>query len=100
VAGWITALDVNENTRILYRSFFTREDYRDTQIGFLLFIEAIKRHLSYFMDRGGIASIPMENERAMRFSELFFREAYDHISYEVTAKIFLEGEDETSFTTT
>lgn len=96
VAGWITALDVNHNTRILYRSFFTREDYRDTQIGFLLFIEAIKRHLTYFMDRGGIASIPVDNERAMRFSNLFFREAYDHISYEVTAKIFLEGEAETS----
>lgn len=90
VAGWVTALDVNQNTRILYRTFFTREEYRDTPIGFSLFTEAIKRHLTWYMDRGGIASIPVDNERAMRFSELFFRGAYDHISYEIEAKIHLK----------
>jgi hypothetical protein len=52
------------------------------------------------MDRGGIASIPVDNERAMRFSELFFRGAYDHISYEVTANIYFEGKDEMSTITT
>ena len=85
VAGWITAIDVNQDQRILYRSFFTREEYRDTPVGFFLFVEAIKNHLNYYMDRGGIASIPIDNDRAMRFTDLFFRNAVDHISYEITA---------------
>lgn len=85
VAGWITAIDVNSDQRILYRSFFTREEYRDTPVGFFLFVEAIKNHLNYYMDRGGIASIPTDNDRAMRFTDLFFRNAVDHISYEITA---------------
>lgn len=83
IAGWITALDVNDNTRILYRSFFTREEYRDTPVGFFIFTEAVKNHLKHYRDRGGLSSIPMDNDRAMRFSTLFFRDAYDHISYEV-----------------
>jgi GNAT superfamily N-acetyltransferase len=83
IAGWITALNVNNNTRILYRSFFTREEYRDTQVGFFIFTEAVKNHLKYYRDRGGLSSIPTDNERAMRFSTLFFRNAYDHISYEL-----------------
>lgn len=85
VAGWITAIDVNQDQRILYRSFFTREEYRDTTVGFFLFVEAIKNHLNHYMDRGGIASIPTDNERAMRFTTLFFRDAVDHISYEISA---------------
>lgn len=85
IAGWITALDVNDNTRILYRSFFTREEYRDTPVGFFIFIEAVKNHLKYYRERGGLSSIPTDNERAMRFSTLFFRDAYDHISYEVAS---------------
>lgn len=85
VAGWITAIDVNQDQRILYRSFFTREEYRDTPVGFFLFVEAIKNHLNYYMDRGGIASIPVDNDRAMRFTDLFFRNAVDHISFEITA---------------
>ena len=83
IAGWITALDVNDNTRILYRSFFTREEYRDTPVGFFIFTEAVKNHLEYYRERGGLSSIPTDNERAMRFSTLFFRDAYDHISYEI-----------------
>ena len=83
IAGWITALDVNNNTRILYRSFFTREEYRDTPVGFSVFTEAVKNHLKYYRDRGGLSSIPTDNDRAMRFSMLFFRGAYDHISYEI-----------------
>jgi GNAT superfamily N-acetyltransferase len=83
IAGWITALDVNDNTRILYRSFFTREEYRDTPVGFSVFTEAVKNHLKHYRDRGGLSSIPTDNDRAMRFSTLFFRGAYDHISYEV-----------------
>lgn len=82
-AGWITALNVNDGTRILYRSFFTREEYRDTPVGFFIFTQAIKNHLEYYPERGGLSSIPTDNERAMRFSALFFRGAYDHISYEI-----------------
>jgi GNAT superfamily N-acetyltransferase len=85
IAGWITALDVNNNTRILYRSFFTREEYRDTPVGFFVFTEAVRNHLQYYRDRGGLSSIPTDNERAMRFSTLFFRGAYDHISYEIVS---------------
>lgn len=83
IAGWITALDVNNETRILYRSFFTREEYRDTPVGFFIFTEAIKNHLEYYRERGGLSSIPTDNERAMRFSTLFFRDAYEYISYEI-----------------
>lgn len=90
IAGWITALDVNDSTRILYRSFFTREEYRDTPVGFFIFIEAVKNHLKYYRDRGGLSSIPMDNDRAMRFSTLFFRDAYDHISYEIESSYCFE----------
>jgi GNAT superfamily N-acetyltransferase len=83
IAGWITALNVNNDTRILYRSFFTREEYRDTPVGFFIFTEAVKNHLEYYRERGGLSSIPMDNERAMRFSTLFFRDAYEYISYEI-----------------
>ena len=91
VAGWITAIDVNQDQRILYRSFFTREEYRDTPVGFFLFVEAIKNHLNHYMERGGIASIPVDNDRAMRFTDLFFRNAVDHISYEINALYLLNG---------
>jgi len=91
IAGWITALDVNDNTRILYRSFFTREEYRDTPVGFFLFTEAVKNHLEHYRDRGGLASIPTDNDRAMRFSTLFFRDAYDHISYEIESSYCFNG---------
>ncbi len=83
IAGWITALDVNNDTRILYRSFFTRQEYRETPVGFFIFVAAINNHLKYYRERGGLSSIPTDNERAMRFGTLFFRNAYDHISYEI-----------------
>ncbi len=91
IAGWITALDVNDNTRILYRSFFTREEYRDTPVGFLIFTEAVRNHLEHYRDRGGLASIPTDNDRAMRFSTLFFRDAFDHISYEIESSYCFDG---------
>jgi len=95
IAGWITAINVNDNKRILYRSFFTREEYRDTPVGFSIFTQAIKNHLNEFHERGGLSSIPTDNEKAMRFSTLFFREAYDHISYEIESNYqFLYLEDE------
>jgi GNAT superfamily N-acetyltransferase len=84
IAGWITAIDVNDCKRVLYRAFFTREEYRDTPIGFFIFTQAIKNHLNQFPDRGGLSSIPIDNDKAMRFSELFFRGAFDHISFEIT----------------
>jgi GNAT superfamily N-acetyltransferase len=86
LAGWITGLNVNDNTRILYRAFFTREEYRDTPVGFFIFTQAIKNHLREFPDRGGLASIPTDNDRAMRFSTLFFRDSCDHISYEIESE--------------
>lgn len=88
IAGWITAIDVNENKRILYRTFFTREEYRDTPVGFFIFTQAIKNHLLAYPHRGGLSSIPTDNEKAMRFSALFFRDAYDHISYEIASSYY------------
>lgn len=89
LAAWITGINANDNTRILYRSFFTREEYRDTPVGFFIFTQAMKNHLREFPERGGLASIPTDNDRAMRFSELFFRDSYDHISYEIESEAIL-----------
>ena len=86
VAAWITAMDVNQDTYILYRTFFTREDYRDTQIGFSIFSEAVRKHLTLYQDRKVLSSVPVDNERSMRFNELFFRGTYDHVSYEIMTR--------------
>ena len=86
VAGWITVLNVNNNTRLLYRTFFTRAAYRNTPVGFHLFTEAIKNNLKYYPERCGLSSIPTGNEKAMRFSELFFKDAVDYISHEISAE--------------
>lgn len=83
VAAWITAMNVNQDTYILYRTFFAREEYRDTPIGFHIFSEAVRKHLTLYPDRNVLSSVPVDNERSMRFNELFFRGTYDHISYEV-----------------
>lgn len=86
VAAWITAMDVNQDTYMLYRTFFTREEYRDTPIGFHIFSEAVRKHLTMYPERKVLSSVPIDNERSMRFNELFFRGTYDHISYEIIAK--------------
>jgi len=90
VAAWITAMNVNQGTYILYRTFFTREEYRDTPIGFHIFSEAVRKHLTLYPDRKILSSVPVDNERSMRFNELFFRGTYDHISYEVLAQYFFK----------
>ncbi len=90
VAAWITAMDVNQHTYILYRTFFTREEYRDTPIGFHIFSEAVRKHLTLYPGRKVLSSVPIDNERSMRFNELFFRGTYDHISYEVLAQYFFK----------
>ncbi|MEL7656603.1 MAG: GNAT family N-acetyltransferase [Bacillota bacterium] len=86
VAAWITAMDVNQDSYILYRTFFTREEYRDTPIGFHIFSEAVRKHLTLYPDRKVLSSVPVDNERSMRFNELFFRGTYDHISYEIVTR--------------
>ena len=90
VAAWITAMDVNNKMDILYRTFFTREEYRSTPIGLLIFSEAVKRHYERCPKKKALASIPMNNERSMRFNELFFQGSYDHISYEICAEYFIK----------
>lgn len=94
IAGWITVLNVNNDTRLLYRTFFTRESYRNTPVGFHLFTEAIKNNLIYYPERCGLSSIPMDNEKAMRFSELFFRNAVDYISYEIRSEYCFPEKEE------
>jgi GNAT superfamily N-acetyltransferase len=88
-AAWITALDVNNGAYLLYRTFFTREEFRNTSIGFYIFSEAIRRFYTCCPEKKALASIPMDNEKSMRFNELFFQGAHDHISYEISAEYFL-----------
>lgn len=88
-AAWLTAMNVNDDTYILYRTFFTREEYRDTAVGLHIFSEAVRRHYAFCPEKKALASVPMDNERSMRFNELFFRGAHDHVSYEISAEYFL-----------
>lgn len=94
IAGWVTVLNVNNGKNLLYRTFFTRVDYRMTQVGFHIFVEAVKNHLDYYMERGGLSSVPLDNHRALRFSRLFFRGAYQHISYEYRIQMGIMERDE------
>ena len=88
-AAWITAMDVNNGSYLLYRTFFTREAFRDTSIGLYIFSEAIRRFYAFCPEKKALASIPMDNEKSMRFNELFFQGAHDHISYEISAEYIL-----------
>lgn len=94
IAGWITVLDVNVEKDLLYRTFFARAEYRTTQIGFHLMVEAVKNHLQNYEDRRGLSSIPLDNEHALRFSRLFFRKTYSRISYEYVVTMELMKKDE------
>lgn len=89
VSAWITAMNVNDDAYILYRTFFTREEYRDTGIGLHIFSEAVRRHYALCPEKKALASVPMDNARSMRFNELFFQGAHDHVSYEISAEYFL-----------
>jgi GNAT superfamily N-acetyltransferase len=88
-AAWVTALDVNSGAYILFRTFFTREEFKDTTIGFYTFSEAVRKYYAFCPEKKILASIPMDNERSMRFNELFFQGVHDHVSYEVSAEYFL-----------
>ena len=86
MAAWITAMDVNQGSYLLYRTFFTREEFRDTSIGLYIFSEAIRRFYAFCPEKKALASVPMDNEKSMRFNELFFQGAHDHVSYEISAE--------------
>lgn len=90
VAAWLTAMDVNDGTYLLYRTFFTREEYRDTAIGLYTFSEAVRRHFALCPEKMALASIPLDNERSMRFNELFFQGTQEHVSYEISTEYFLK----------
>ncbi|MDD3169015.1 MAG: GNAT family N-acetyltransferase [Eubacteriales bacterium] len=86
MAAWITAMDVNNGDYLLYRTFFAREEFRGTSIGFYIFSEAIRRFYAFCPEKKALASIPMDNEKSMRFNELFFQGAHDHVSFEISAE--------------
>lgn len=88
-AAWITAMDVNNGAYLLYRTFFTREEFRGTSIGLYIFSEAIRRFYAFCPEKKALASVPMDNEKSMRFNELFFQGAHDHVSYEISAEYIL-----------
>lgn len=88
-AAWLTAMDVNNGTYILYRTFFTREEYRGTSIGLFTFSEAVRRHYALCPEKKALASVPVDNKRSMRFNELFFQGTHDHVSYEISAEYSL-----------
>jgi hypothetical protein len=87
-AAWVTGLNVNNDTYILFRTFFTREEFRDTSIGLYTFSEAVRRYYANCPEKKALASVPVDNEKSMRFNELFFQGAHDHVSREILAEYF------------
>ena len=82
IVGWLTAFSSAGNI-ILYRSFFVKEEYRKTAVGFFLFNAVVKNHAANYLDKSCLFAIACDNHDAERFVLLYFKGAtYDHKKYE------------------
>lgn len=82
IVGWLTAFS-SEGNIILYRSFFVKEEYRKTAVGFFLFNEAVKNHAAKHPDNACLFAIARDNFHAERFVLSYFKGTnYEHKKYE------------------
>lgn len=82
IVGWINVPAVNGGRDMLYRSFFTKPEYRKTKLGFYLLTISIRRHLERYRDRGVLFAVAEDNPRMERYVRRLFREVQMKISYE------------------
>lgn len=80
IIGWLIALSISKNT-ILYRSFFVKEEFRKTAVGFNLFCNSIKNHKIHFSQSDAILAIELNNKNVIKFVELYFKKSYQSLEY-------------------
>lgn len=81
IVGWITGLSAPGDI-ILYRSFFVREDYRNSALGFFIINKAIKNHFKHYKNKEALCAIAVDNEKTLKFLSLYFKNLYRHKKYE------------------
>ncbi|MDQ5984020.1 MAG: hypothetical protein RUMPE_01049 [Eubacteriales bacterium SKADARSKE-1] len=89
IVGWITGLSAPGDI-ILYRSFFVREDYRNSALGFFIINKAIKFHAEQYKNKQALCAIAIDNEKTLKFLSLYFKNLYEHKKYEFFTFIDLD----------
>lgn len=88
ILGWMSGLSAPGNL-ILYRSFFVREDYRNSALGFFIINKAIKNHIDFYKNKDALCAIEVDNTRTLRFLSLYFKDLYEHKKYEFSTSLDL-----------
>lgn len=86
IVGWLTALRTPENA-ILYRSFFVREDYRKSALGYFIFNSIIKLYPEKYMDKKFLYALPLDNVRIQKFTFFYFKDLYESKKYEFEIRL-------------
>lgn len=81
IVGWITGLKAPGNM-ILYRSLFSREDFRKAVLGYFLFNEAIRIHVNKHIDKKILFAVDVKNTRAQKFFLSYLKNLYDSKKFE------------------
>lgn len=89
IVGWITGLSAPGNI-ILYRSFFVREDYRNSALGFFIINKAVKNHSQNYKNKEALCAIAVDNEKTLKFLSLYFKNLYEHKKYEFSTSTDLD----------
>lgn len=81
VVGWISGLLAPGNM-ILYRSFFVNEEHRKNALGLALLNEALKIHLTKFINLEGICAVSVDNHKVKKFVSIYFKNNFKHVKHE------------------
>lgn len=81
IVAWLTAFKAPQNS-ILYRSFFVKEDFRKTALGYILFNSVVKLHAEKYVDKKILYAVAVGNVRTQKLFSLYFKNLYNSKLYE------------------
>ncbi len=81
IVGWLTGLRAPSNA-ILYRSFYVKNDFRKTALGYFLFNEAIRIHVNNHIDKKILFAVAKTNTRGQRLFKAYFKDLYKNPKFE------------------